>query len=118
MFNSAFGRTPMSTLPHIKYRSNKKAWMTRMLFQEWLVDLNTRFRIQNRKVLLLLDNAPSHNWDRTLSLDNVHVEFLPPNLTSHIQPMDAGIIANFKAKYRVLYLRGLLDVFDKRDELE
>ena len=92
--------------------------MTQVLFEEWLISMNTYFRIQNRKVLLLVDNAPSHGWDRTINLDNIRVEFLPPNMTSRIQPMDAGIIANFKAKYRALHLRHLVNIFDQGEELE
>ena len=49
------------------------------------------------KVLLLLDNAPSHSTD--LSHPNVQIEFLPPNTTSLLQPLDQGIIAAFKAYY-------------------
>ncbi len=33
-------------------------------------------------------------------LQNVDVHFLPPNTTSKIQPMDAGIIMTFKKNYR------------------
>jgi DDE superfamily endonuclease len=95
----AFGKTKMSTLPYITYRSNSKAWMTTAIFEPWIIALNAYFRIKNRKVLLLIDNAPSHSWDKSLSLENVRVEFLPPNTTAHLQPMDAGIISNFKAKY-------------------
>ena len=42
------------------YRSNKKAWMTGQLFQEWLQLFDSRMRREQRKVLLLLDNAPTH----------------------------------------------------------
>jgi len=43
-----------------QYRSNKKAWMTTLIFQDWLKSFNNNMASQNRKVLLLLDNAPSH----------------------------------------------------------
>uniref|UniRef100_A0A671X4X5 DDE-1 domain-containing protein n=1 Tax=Sparus aurata TaxID=8175 RepID=A0A671X4X5_SPAAU len=39
-----------------------------------------------------------------LSYDGVQIEFLPPNTTSLIQPMDQGIIRAFKA----LYTRNIL----------
>lgn len=77
----------------------------------WLSQLDTRMRHQNRKILLLIDNAPSHIWDQSV-LPNVRVEPLDPNMTSHIQPMDAGIIHAFKAHYRRLYIRHVLE----RDE--
>ena len=45
----------------------------------------------------LLENVCSHGKPPALS--NVTIHFLPPNTTSHIQPMDAGIIRTFKAHY-------------------
>ena len=45
------------------YDHNKKAWMIGVLFQEWLVDVDKVMKQANRKILLLLDNAPSHRID-------------------------------------------------------
>jgi len=44
-----------------------------------------------RHILLLTDNASCHSIDIIDSLSNVKVYFLPPNATSHLQPMDAGL---------------------------
>lgn len=33
-------------------------------------------------------------------LENIHLEPLAPNMTSFVQPLDAGIIQYFKAHYR------------------
>jgi arginine repressor len=90
------------------YRWNRKAWMTTILFQEWLLKFDIDMRKQQRQVLLLLDNAPSHAV-KTLNLTNVTVMFFPPNTTSHIQPMDAGIISTFKKRYRSFQLGMALD---------
>lgn len=79
------------------YTFNKKAWMTGVLFEEWVTDFNRQMKLAKKKVLLLLDNASSHGKQPKLS--NVTIHFLPPNTTSHIQPMDAGIIRTFKAYY-------------------
>jgi hypothetical protein len=73
----------------VKYRANKKAWMTGAIFQEYLEWLNGLMVKQKRKVLLLIDNASSHG---KIVLSNVRVKFYPPNCTSRLQPLDQGII--------------------------
>ena len=65
-------------------------------------------KAQKRKVLLLIDNTPSHIFDKK-AYPHLCIEFLPPNMTSHIQPMDAGIIRAFKAHYRRLFVLQALD---------
>ncbi|GFS86403.1 tigger transposable element-derived protein 6 [Trichonephila clavipes] len=81
-----------------KYRSNKKAWMTTELFNEWLVQLNSDMKREKRHILLFLDNCTVHNNAPPLS--NVKLQFSPPNSTSKLQPLDQGIIHNFKTFYR------------------
>lgn len=61
---------------------------------------------------MLCDNAPSHKHD-SAKYPHVRVEFLAPNLTAWIQPMDAGIIAAFKAHYKRLFTRYALERDDK-----
>ncbi|KAG0148984.1 hypothetical protein CROQUDRAFT_40446, partial [Cronartium quercuum f. sp. fusiforme G11] len=34
------------------------------------------------------------------NLTNIHIYFIPPNLTSHLQPCDAGLIATWKSHYQ------------------
>lgn len=83
----------------VHYRNNSSAWMRTVEFQEFLSLLNREMIRKNKKILLLVDNCPSHIVPEP-EPSNVQVHFLPPNTTSHIQPMDAGIIHNFKAYYR------------------
>lgn len=96
------------------YHSNKKAWMTTPLFFGWLVRFDNFIgQTEGRKVLLLIDNCSAHGKDGTLPpLRHVRVEFLPPNATSKVQPLDAGIIAWVKGKYK---RRLLFRVFDNID---
>jgi len=64
-----------------------------------------------RKILLLLDNASSHGDEdevKALGLKYVTVHFLPPNTTSRLQPVDAGIILNFKKEYKKRFMKLLL----------
>ena len=62
-------------------------------------------------MILLLDNVSCHhsgivevefdgNFFQTWVSESLLVDFIPPNMTSTIQPMDMGIIASFKANYR------------------
>ena len=48
-------------------------------------------------------------------LANVKLQLLHPNTTSKIQPMDAGIIAAFKRRYRRYHLQNAIDC-DERGE--
>ncbi|KAG2215771.1 hypothetical protein INT45_009412, partial [Circinella minor] len=86
-----------------KYYNNTKAWMTKEIFRKILrkIDSAVYAAHKGKRVLLLMDNAPSHkNLD--IKLENIEICMLPPNTTSHYQPLDAGIIAAFKKKYRAM----------------
>ncbi|XP_042222798.1 tigger transposable element-derived protein 1-like [Homarus americanus] len=92
----AFKGYAKSNLPVI-WHSNKKAWMTMTLFQDWFINFfcpaveryYARRNISN-KALLLLDNAPSHPVNLNDLSDNMRVEYIPKNTTSLLQPMDQG----------------------------
>jgi hypothetical protein len=86
-----------------RYHANAKAWMTRNVFRLWLLDFDCR--VQGYQVLLLLDNYPGHIplekfAEMNMVLHNTRIFYLPPNMTSAIQPYDAGIIRTFKAYYK------------------
>jgi DDE superfamily endonuclease/Tc5 transposase DNA-binding domain len=104
------------------WRYNKKAWMTTVIMLEWLTWFDKR--MQNRKVLLLIDGFSAHQAAvRTVlenrSLKNTRVEFLPPNCTSVYQPLDQGIIANFKALYRRYWLQFMVEhSLENRDPIK
>jgi len=201
-------RVNLEHLP-VYYRGNPKAWMNSSIFEEVLREIDNRFRAQDKKILLLVDNAPSHfnphysppvevdqdddhdNDDdelptfgkfffffffsfflnmliniifignqasrgrgghngrsrgrgghnggsrgrsrsgrggsghghhgrsegrqsdiSRLQLTHVKVVFLPPNTTSHLQPLDAGVIASFKNHFKRKYCRHMLDLFE------
>ncbi|CAI6357775.1 unnamed protein product [Macrosiphum euphorbiae] len=92
----------IKSLP-VDYRSNKKAWMTSSLFSEWLLNFDRKMKLENRKVLLFIDNCTAHNHD--IELSSIKVHFLPPNTTPILQPMDQGVIQNFKMFYRKEIIR-------------
>lgn len=72
----------------VQYTNNKKAWMTGEIFRNWLIDLDKLFQKKRRTILLFIDNCTAH---QVPNLNNVKVIFFPPNMTSHVQPMDMSI---------------------------
>ena len=82
--------------------------MIGIIFQEYLKELD--FHVE-RSIILLLDNASSHIWDN-LILRNIKVISFPPNITSKLQSLDAGIIAAFKYHYHRKQIAWGLDQFD------
>lgn len=68
---------------------------------------------QKRKILLSLDNAPSH---ANITLDNIQLKFFPPNTILKLQPMDQGIIQTVKLKYRKCQLWRILQELEQAKE--
>lgn len=62
------------------------------------------------KVVLILDNAPSHPKKEELDAINSNFEilYLPPNVTAIVQPMDQGAISLTKKCYKKNLLRSAL----------
>ena len=70
--------------------------------------LDTKMRAQARHILLTIDNFSGHSieYDPT----NIEIDFFEPNLTSFVQPLDAGIIRCFKAHYRTSLCKRAVDL--------
>jgi hypothetical protein len=88
-----------STSFPLKYRHNKTAWMTCILFEDFLQTLNAKMAAKNRNILLFIDNCAAHRKNVS-HFSNVRVEFLPPNMTSVVQPMEQGVIKVLKHQFR------------------
>lgn len=101
-----------SSLP-VMYFNQPKSWMTADILVSVLAKLNRKMSSKDRKIILLMDNAGCHPED-TLKDRFSHIKllFLPPNTTSRLQPLDLGIIQNFKVHYRTLFLRFVLSQID------
>lgn len=85
----------------VYYKSQKSSWMTADIFRDWYVNefvpgvkKHREMEGKTGKVLLIIDNAPTHPPVETLNAidDDFEVQFLPPNVTALLQPMDQGII--------------------------
>lgn len=64
----------------------------------WVRKFDADMRRKQRNLSLTLDNFSGHYID--YKPRNVELVYLEPNLTSHVQPLDGGIICCVKAHYR------------------
>lgn len=92
------------------YTNNKNAWMTSEIFTNWLRQWDKELERKKKKILLTVDNCPSH--PAVMNLKNINLHFLPPNTTSVLQPMDQGIIQSLKVKFRKRLVLKMLDQSD------
>ncbi|XP_050038273.1 tigger transposable element-derived protein 6-like [Dermacentor andersoni] len=80
--------------------------MTRELFSEWLLTVNEKMRKEGQNILMIVDNCLAHIVN--IRLTNVRLEYLPPNCTSVLQPLDQGIIRSVKSPFRKCLVQWLL----------
>ena len=97
---------------NVHYFSNPKSLMTSDIMSNILAYSNRQLKSKCRNVLLFLDNAPYHPFD--LCFSSIKVIFLPKSATSWLQLLDAGIMQNFKVKYRKLLFKFVIFRVDKQ----
>lgn len=88
--------------PPLPYFQQENAWFDKRVFLWWLKEVFSKAVRQthgDQKVVLLLDNFSGHQLEASLIPRNVIVLFFPPNMTSHIQPADMGMISTLKTGY-------------------
>ena len=111
--------------PYVQWEKTAKAWMTKELFNKWLTQQRMAFKAAGRQLFIIMDNCSSHRVlqpddctvtpmvlhdIQVIQVDNLFCIMLPPNATALIQPLDQGIIAMVKARYRRWFLRWLIDL--------
>ena len=92
---------------NVKYVHSTNAWMNQILFKNWLAEFNQEMRLENRHILLIMDNAPSHAIEE---FSNIEMFYLPKNTTSLLQPLDMGIIKAFKNYYQNSLIQRLIEI--------
>lgn len=85
----------IKTLP-VKYEGSGDALITREIFVHFLLEWDKK--LGSQKIVIILDCSFSHFND--LSLRNIKMIFLPPDLASVIHPIDQGIMKSFKLFYK------------------
>ena len=101
----------------VLYANQSNAWVNATLFTNWFHQ-NFVPTVQEKlreigcepKSVLLLDNCFAHpDEEELISADGkVIAKFLPPNVTSLIQPMDQGVLVAIKRRYRRKILEELV----------
>ena len=103
-----FKRLDKSQLP-VQCFSQRKSWMSGEIMNQVLPKINTQLKVRARSIIvLLMDNAGSHPEDLQGKYSNIKVIFMPPNTISVLQPLDLGIIKNFKVYYHKLLLQHVI----------
>ena len=92
----------------VSFYSQAKSWMTGDIMHRVLLKVNNQLKSQSRSIALLMDNAGCHPQNLLGKYSNIKILFLPPNTTSVLQPLDLGIIKNFKVHYRKLLMQHVL----------
>ena len=105
-----FRGSNMDLIP-VTYKSQKKAWIDSVLFEEWVRKIDRKMKAANRHILLFIDNCTAHV--SVTDLTNTRLIFFPPNCTSRLQPADQGIIQNLKVYYRQTMIRRMLQYLDE-----
>lgn len=111
-----FRKLKMDLLP-AQYKGQKNAWMDTEIFHSWFHETfvpTVRKELSklglDTKAVLVLDNCSAHPDPDDLVSDDgkIVAKFLPPNVTSLIQPMDQGVLEALKRRYKKKLLRKLV----------
>lgn len=103
----------ISKLP-VQYKHSANAWMTSDIFTDFVQSWDKSLRLQGRSIVLLVDNCSAH--PNVTGLTCIKLEFLPPNTTATLQPMDQGIIRNFKCHYRAALNNIIISELDSDEQ--
>ncbi|GMF11159.1 unnamed protein product [Phytophthora lilii] len=92
----------------LHYFWNNKAWMTGVIFSRWLQRLDFSMANQKRRILLFINDMPSHVVAH-LDLTNVVVFVLSPAVMQMLNPITSRVVTTFKKRFRRYHLRHAID---------
>lgn len=91
-------------------RCKQKIWISRVIFENFLKQLDGRMGLQKSNIILIVDRGTARI---NLNLKHVQIEFFLANCTIQLQPCDQGMIHFFfKVPYREQLLRKVLPEID------
>ena len=84
--------------------------MSSEVLTHWVKSENRRMALRDISIFIIMDNAGSHDIHGEVEkvidgfnvfvLSRIIVLFIPPNVTSIVQPLDQGVITTFKMCYK------------------
>jgi len=105
----------VKSLP-VEYDANSNAWMTTTIWERHIRKLDSQFLRQKRNVVIIIDNCTAHN--RPENLKAIEIVFLPSNVTARLQPLDQGVIHDFKRQYKKMLVKDLIKALDRKEKLQ
>lgn len=105
--------------PAVAYFSQKNAWSDLATFRRWYDHVFLPFVRQrtSRRVALVMDTCGPHGSDIQLFNEQISFYRIPRNCSTIFQPMDMGVIAAFKIKYREMLVSRISAQIGERDRL-
>lgn len=105
----------INSLP-VEYFHSKNSWITCEIFEKLLINLDEHFSRQKREILLFIDHCTAHN--RIPRLESMKVVFFPKNISNKLQPLEQGVIQDFKRLYRKQVLLHVIEQTRKHQEIK
>lgn len=92
----------------LHYFWNNKAWMTGVIFSRWLQRLDFAMANQKRRILLFINDMPSHVVAH-LDLKNVVIFVLNSAIFQMLNPITSRLVTTFKKRFRRYHLHHAID---------
>ncbi|KAG0419841.1 hypothetical protein HPB47_003835 [Ixodes persulcatus] len=89
----------------VAFRCKKRILMA-CSFGEWLKEFDDEMAAKKRNILFILKNCSAHHLYP--KLQDIKILFLQRNATARLQPLNIGIIQNFKVICRRRMIQSLL----------
>ena len=86
----------------------KNAWNTKNIWTQIVGGFDKFARLEGKSFINVVENCSAHNISYK-EFTNFKCSYLPPNLTSHLQPVDAAVGRSFKCHFRRLVVQHTLN---------
>ena len=94
---------------NITWRSDVYGGLSYEIFEEYLINFDESLKVQNRNVILFLNNTITCHLDLQFKLSNIKLEFVPGTISDRVQPLYLGIVKAFKRSYKSEAIKNLVN---------